>query len=186
MCLDKPSLHTGGFLTTKSFPHSFRFFLVSGSKQYFTILIWLMFYIPLILGSYIFGSVPSPVRLTRPDCKLKVFPRVSGYPYNKTVNPSHFRLEKRSVVLLCSVSDPLVSGLKWKTDFGYVGIPVSDTTRPSWLLKMAYFSQAVALTDTVFCMYLVTNNFFKTVNTNFEQSVFYTSFIKSLVLLRHL
>ncbi len=39
---------------------------------------------------------------------------------------------KRSVALLCSVLDLSVGWLKWRTDFGILGIPILDTTRYCW------------------------------------------------------
>ncbi len=69
-------------------------------------------------GTNIFGSVPFPVRLTPPDCKLRVFPRVSGYPCKGVVKPSHFRSGRRSVALLCFVL------ICWPVDLN--GSPILD------------------------------------------------------------
>ncbi len=49
-----------------------------------------------------------PIRLAQSDCRLAGFPRVTGYPCNGAVNLSHFGFGRQSVVLLCSVSNPLV------------------------------------------------------------------------------
>ncbi len=86
-----------------------------------------MFRIPLILGSYIFESVPFLVKRAQPDHRLRVFPLIPGYPCYRAVNPSHFRSGRQFFCLVVFHSDPSVGWLKWKADFGFVGIPISDT-----------------------------------------------------------
>ncbi len=58
------------------------------------------------------------------------FPQVSGYSCDGVVNPSHLGLGRQSVALPCYVSGLSVGRLiKWGADFGYVGIPISNTTK---------------------------------------------------------
>ncbi len=63
------------------------------------------------------------------------FPLVSGYPREGVVNHSGFRSGRPSVASVCFVFDLSVGWLKWRAEFKYVGIPILDTTEPTFIVQ---------------------------------------------------
>ncbi len=124
---DNPSLHTGGL--TIIYPLPILNYLCTpldilwSLDQNRTFLRFHRF-----SESYIFGSVPFPVRLTRPDRRLELFPRVSGCPCDGAVNHSHFKLGVGGWRLFCFV------WISWSVDLN--GGAISDTWYPDFRFQI--------------------------------------------------
>ncbi len=80
-----------------------------------------MLRIPSFVGSCIFGSVPFLVRRAQPDHRLD-FPSGIRVPLQQSGQSFSFWIREAICCLVVFCSDLFVGWLKWRTDFGYLGI----------------------------------------------------------------
>ncbi len=100
-CPDKPSLHTGGFLISTSFPYPSYFLHFPRSPDQNNILYHsVKIDVPYSVKSWVpYLRVCAFIRLAcTAGLQARDFPRVSGYPCDESVNPSYFRSGRRSFV----------------------------------------------------------------------------------------